>query len=84
MLKIKREEVRWNVLKEAVLATSKKRGSLEELEEYKEIIKDMQESQFLKRIWEKYQTENTYSESISYTDVLNTVLEIGQMLENIE
>lgn len=84
LLKIKREEVRWNVLKEAVLATSKKRGSLEELEEYKEIIEDMQESQFLKRIWEKYQTENTYSESISYTDVLNTVLEIGQMLENIE
>lgn len=81
LLKIKRDEIRWDVLKEAVFATSEKRGSQVELEDYKEIIDDMRESQFLKRIWERYQEENTYSADIGYTDVLDTVLEIGLMLE---
>ena len=82
LLKIKGDEIRWDVLKEAVFATSEKRGSQEELEDYKEIIDDMRESQFLKRIWERYQEENTYSADIGYTDVLDTVLEIGLMLEH--
>lgn len=51
------------------------------MEDYKEIIDDMRESQFLKRMWERYQEENTYSADIGYTDVLDTVLEIGLMLE---
>ena len=79
LLKIKRDEIRWDVLKEAVSATSEKRGSQEELEDYKEIIDEMRESQFLKRIWKRYQEENTYSADISYTDVLDTVFEIGFM-----
>lgn len=36
LIKIKKDEIRWNVLKEAVVATATKRGSLEELTEYKE------------------------------------------------
>ncbi len=83
LLKIKRDEVRWNVLKEAVLATSEKRGSTEEITEYKEIVDEMRENQFLKRIWEKYQEENTYSEGIRFTEALDTVLQIGIMLEEI-
>ena len=63
------------------LSILKKRRSQEELEDYKEIIDDMRESQFLKRMWERYQEENTYSADIGYTDVLDTVLEIGLMLE---
>lgn len=82
LVKIKKNEIRWNVLKEAVLATATKRGSLEELTEYKEIIEDMQESQFLKRIWEKYKEENTYSEGIAFADTLDIVLWIGKELED--
>lgn len=41
----------------------------------------MRESPFLKRVWERYQEENTYSAGIGYTDVLDTVFEIGLMLE---
>ena len=36
LMKIKKNEIRWDILKEAVLATSEKRGSLEELKEYRE------------------------------------------------
>lgn len=81
LLKIKMNEIRWDVLKEAVLVTAAKRGSLEELAEYKEIIEDMRESMFLKRIWEKYQEDNTYSEGIMFADTLNIVLQIGEKLE---
>ena len=54
---------------------------MEELTEYKEIIEDMQESQFLERIWEKYKEENTYSEGIAFVDILDIVSWIGRELE---
>lgn len=81
LIKIKKNEIRWDILKEAVLATSEKRGSLEELKEYREIIEEMRESDFLKRIWVKYQEENTYSEGIGFEDTLNIILEMGMALE---
>lgn len=42
----------------------------------------MRESQFLKRIWGKYQEENTYSEGIKFDDTLEVVLQIGEKLRN--
>ena len=69
------------LMKEAVLATSKKRGSWEELKEYRKIIEEMRESDFLRRVWKKYKEENTYSEGIKFKDTLDTILEIGIMLE---
>lgn len=64
-----------------VQETATQRDSLEELTEYKEIIEDMQESQFLERIWEKYKEENTYSEGIAFADTLDIVSWIGRELE---
>lgn len=81
LMKIKKNEIRWDILKEAVLATSEKRGSSEELKEYQEIIEEMRESDFLRRIWTKYKAENTYSEGIRFDDTLDIVLEIGMLLE---
>ena len=81
LMKIKKNEIRWDILKEAVLATSKKRGSWEELKEYRKIIEEMRESDFLRRVWKKYKEENTYSEGIKFKDTLDTILEIGIMLE---
>lgn len=51
LMKMKKEEIRWKVLKEAVWATAEKRGSSEDLKEYLEIAEDMRASQFLRRIW---------------------------------
>lgn len=81
LIKVKKEEIRWNILREAVLAISEKRGSSEEIKEYKEIINEMKESKFLTRIWEKYQEENTYSDGIAFADTLSIVLQIGEKLD---
>lgn len=82
LFKLKNKEVRWKVLKEAVLATAEKRGSLRMLEEYQEIVEDVRESGYLKRIWEKYQKENTYSKGISFSETCEIVLRIGDTLQN--
>ncbi len=83
LMKIKKNEIRWDILKEAVLATSEKRGSSEELKEYREIIEEMRESDFLKRIWVKYQEENTYSEGIRFESIIDVVLQIGETLGKV-
>lgn len=80
LLKMKKDEIKWKVLKEAVFATAEKRGSLAELKEYQEIIDDMRKSQFLRRIWEKYQEEHTYSKGIKFEDALDVVLRIGEQM----
>lgn len=80
LLKIKKNEIKWEILKEAVSATARKRGSSAELKDYQEIIDDMRRSQFLRRIWEKYQEENTYSEGIKFEDTLDAVLQIGEQM----
>jgi len=51
------------------------------LKEYRKIIEEMRESDFLRRVWKKYKEENTYSEGIKFKDTLDTILEIGIMLE---
>lgn len=81
LMKIKKGEIRWEILKEAVSTTSEKRGSTEDLIEYEEIIDDVSESQFLRRIWEKYQEENTYSEGIKFDETLDIVMQIGRQLQ---
>lgn len=83
LMKMKKDEIHWHVLKKAVVATAGKRGSSEDLEDYQEIIDDMRESPFLRRIWEKYQEENTYSESIAFDDTLSAVLQIGERLRKL-
>jgi len=81
LIKMKKNEIDWKILKEAVISTAEKRDSSKDLREYQEIIDEMRESQFLRRIWEQYQKENTYCEGIKFDDTLNTVLQIGERLQ---
>lgn len=53
------------------------------MKEYLEIAEDMRASQFLRRIWKRYQEENTYSQGIKFDDTLEVVLQIGEQLRNI-
>lgn len=63
-------------LLKALERTTDKRGSRKVLEVYSDIIKEIRESEQLRRFWEKYQRDFDYAKNISFDDVCNTVQSI--------
>ena len=63
----------WNILKEAVFATADRRGSLSILNNIEQILVALNESDYLKNSWKRYQSQNLYARNISYSDIMKTM-----------
>ena len=75
-----KDDIDYDVLKEAVEKTSNKRGSREELKDWEEICKDMRLASSLSDLWINYRNNNSYSRDIPYESVMDTVEEIGRRI----
>ena len=54
-----------------------KRGSTEEISQWKEICSEIREEDALKKLWSDYQEEYSYAEGISFDSIIDIVEEIG-------
>ena len=75
-----RENADWNLLKQAVLATAKKRDSLSVLQDTKRILLALEESTILVDLWKRYQTQNLYAREITYPAIIETVKECTEKM----
>ena len=73
LYRLYRENADWNLLKQAVLATAKKRDSLSVLQDTKRILLALEESTVLQDLWKRYQAQNLYAKEITYFEVMETV-----------
>ncbi|MBR4050465.1 MAG: nucleotidyl transferase AbiEii/AbiGii toxin family protein [Clostridia bacterium] len=73
-------EVRTEVLKAAVLHTAKKRDSLKDIEDWRDIIKDIREEPQMYLLWDNYVAENKYIGELEFRVVLDTVEEVAKLL----
>ena len=73
LYKLKKDEINYEILKEAVERTSKKRESQEIMKDYKEIIEDIKEDLYLRALWEVYLSENKYIGNLSFDKVVGVV-----------
>lgn len=80
LFRSRKEQVKKEILKLAVEHTAAKRGSLTVLSEYKKICEEIYAEEELKRLWENYTKDNAYASSISFTDVIKNVLEVGNYI----
>ena len=62
-----------DALRRALERTTQKRGSGTILTDYPEIMKEIRESDTLRRLWEKYSREYEYAKDISFDDTCNTI-----------
>lgn len=76
----RRSEVRPEIFKAAVLHTAKKRDSVQDIADWREILKDIREEPQLYRLWENYVAENKYIGTLKFQTVLDTVDEVGTLL----
>ena len=75
-----KDEIRMDILKTAVLHTAGKRGSLEEINDWKEVLHDIREEPILNQLWKNYTSENSYASKLAFSEVLDTVDEIASGL----
>ena len=76
----RKAEVRWEVLKEAVLHTARKRNSTEDMQAWKEILIDIREEPHMYLLWDNYIAENKYVGTLEFSEVLDSVEEIAKRL----
>ena len=59
---LRKEEIDFDILKQAIISTSNKRESLSLIKEAMEIIEDIKEDYYLKELWKVYLADNLYVE----------------------
>ena len=80
LFRSRKEEIRPEVLKSAVLHTAKKRNSVKDIEEWREILDDIKIEPLMQTLWNNYIAENQYIGELSFEEVLKTVEEVALMI----
>ena len=73
LYKLKKDQIDYEILKEAIERTSNKRGSQEIIKDYEEIIEDIKEDSYLRSLWEIYISENKYIGGLTFDKVVGVV-----------
>lgn len=81
LFRSRKSEVRPEVLKAAVLHTAKKRDSIQDIEDWRDIIKDIREEPQMYLLWDNYIAENKYIGELEFYIVLDTVEEVAKLLD---
>ena len=83
LYKLKKDEVDYKILKEAIGRTSNKRGSWEMMKDYEEIIDDIKEDSYLRSLWEVYLSENKYIGDLTFDKVIYVVTIISNRINEM-
>lgn len=74
-----KDKIRSDVLKMAIEHTAVKRGSMDILKDWKDIIRDMREETALYSLWRNYAAENSYADGLEFHVILDTAEEIAEL-----
>ena len=83
LYKLKKDEIDYKILKEAIERTSDKRGSREIMKDYEEIIEDIKEDSYLRSLWEVYLSENKYIGDLTFDKVVGIVRIISNRINEM-
>ena len=73
LTKLQGENINSSLFKKALAATSKNRGSENQISNAENILIDISESEKLKSLWKNYITKNPYAQEINWTSAFNAV-----------
>ena len=83
LYKLKKDEINYEILKEAVERTSDKRGSQDIMKDYEEIIEDIKEDSYLRSLWEVYFSENKYIRDLTFDKVVDVVTTLSNRINEM-
>ena len=71
--KLQKENINNELLKEAIRATAKRRGTYKMLSDANKILEQIDKSAMMKNLWKRYQTKFSYAEEIEWVEVMQSV-----------
>lgn len=83
LYKLKKDEINYKILKEAIKRTSKNRESQALMNDYEEIIEDIREDSYLRTLWEVYLNENKYIGNLAFDKVISVVTTLSNRLNDL-
>ncbi len=81
LYRLHKDKVNLEYLRMAVLHTARKRGSLEEIKDWRDILGDIREEPPMHLLWDSYAAENSYAKELSFSDVLETTEQLATDLD---
>ena len=81
IFKLKNDKIDVNNLKQAILETAKNRNSTEEILESKEILEDIKNDEYLNKQWNIYKNENKYVDNIQFSEILELLNKIADIVQ---
>lgn len=77
----RKDVVQMDVLRAAVIHTAEKRDSIDDIRDWRDILKDIREEPQLYLLWDNYAADNKYIGDLKFNEVLDTVNEIAKILD---
>lgn len=77
----RKDVVQMDVLRAAVIHTAEKRDSVDDIRDWRDILKDIREEPQLYLLWDNYAADNKYIGDLKFNEVLDTVDEIAKILD---
>lgn len=81
LLKTQEKNINKKTLKVAIMYTTEHRKSEEEIKNWKEVLKELEDDDTMKNQWKRYQKNNFYAEGIEYKDLIESIREIGEIFD---
>ena len=83
LYKLKKDQIDYEILKQAIERTSNKRGGQEIIQDYQEIIGDIKEDSYLRSLWEVYHSENKYIGYLKFDRVFDVLTIISNRVSEL-
>ena len=80
LLQLYSDSISTNDLKDAILATAKRRKTLTYVENGNETLNEIQEDKGLQELWKSYQKEFSYAANYSWEEIMNSVQNLYKMM----
>ena len=77
----RKDVVQMDVLRAAVIHTAEKRDSIDDIRDWRDILKDIREEPQLYLLWDNYAADNKYIGDLKFNEVLDTGDEIAKILD---
>ena len=83
LLNTQTKNINKETLKNAIISTAEHRETMDSIKEWKEVVEILENDSTMKKQWERYQKNNFYAEGIEYKDLIESLKQIGQILDNL-
>ena len=80
LLNTQTKNINFNTLKDAIYSTAEHRNTINNIKDWSKIIEQLDNSDIMKKQWERYKKDNFYAKEIKYEDLIESLKQVGKIL----